>query len=353
MKQDMVDRNFRRIGDYDVVVNGGGLTGLACAVSLARQGVKVALVERRGAFGWEIGRARRIFIDLKLAENHSQLAPQWRDALTRWGGLQGGHLDPALSELVFDRWVVQSGVKPFFHTWAVDICDTGLIIGTKEGYRELEASVVIETDDAGRLVPKKYKMPEKGGAVTRTFVMVGADLLAEKTLSVPMTRGLMTLKLRPIEPHGVQVDVIQAEEIFDKEGRMQRSPMGIRDVVLMLRKEITELQNATVALVGDDVWTRPAFQIADVSHPVGNHTLGTLLTHERGKVHPFPFTGNNLPVENGPVTTVLAGPWIDIMRENSDTEEIAVINRLLLGEAVACYVQERAGSRTERIETLP
>jgi phytoene dehydrogenase-like protein len=38
---------------YDVIVSGGGLTGLAAAVCLAEQGQRVALVERRGTLGWK------------------------------------------------------------------------------------------------------------------------------------------------------------------------------------------------------------------------------------------------------------------------------------------------------------
>ena len=39
------------VGSYDVVVCGGGVAGVAAAVSAARAGMKTALIERQGCFG--------------------------------------------------------------------------------------------------------------------------------------------------------------------------------------------------------------------------------------------------------------------------------------------------------------
>lgn len=58
---------------YDVVISRGGLTCLVTGASLAGHGYKVAIVERRSTLGWEIARARRVFVRLHEAQGCSTL----------------------------------------------------------------------------------------------------------------------------------------------------------------------------------------------------------------------------------------------------------------------------------------
>ena len=47
------------LAECDVVVIGGGATGMICAASLASQGLKTVLAEPRGSLWWEITWARQ------------------------------------------------------------------------------------------------------------------------------------------------------------------------------------------------------------------------------------------------------------------------------------------------------
>ena len=42
---------YKKSAEYDIVVVGGGLSGMCAAVSAARQGVRTAIVQNRSMFG--------------------------------------------------------------------------------------------------------------------------------------------------------------------------------------------------------------------------------------------------------------------------------------------------------------
>ena len=44
-------KNVKEVGGYDLIVAGGGISGVCCAISAARQGLKCLLIEREGCLG--------------------------------------------------------------------------------------------------------------------------------------------------------------------------------------------------------------------------------------------------------------------------------------------------------------
>ena len=57
-----IEKNVPVVGNYDVVVCGGGPAGFIAAIAAARQGAKTALIERYGFLG---GMATRGYVMLK------------------------------------------------------------------------------------------------------------------------------------------------------------------------------------------------------------------------------------------------------------------------------------------------
>ncbi|MDF2671439.1 MAG: putative thiazole biosynthetic enzyme, partial [Paenibacillus sp.] len=104
-------------GTYDVIVSGGGLIGLACATSLARLGCHVAIIERRSALGWEIGRARCSTVGLDQGTRKSPLIGEMVEELDRWSSREGG-VRASVAELLFDRWAMEAGIDVMFHGWS-------------------------------------------------------------------------------------------------------------------------------------------------------------------------------------------------------------------------------------------
>ncbi|MGI5820405.1 MAG: FAD-dependent oxidoreductase [Armatimonadota bacterium] len=162
------EREVPVIGDYDVVVAGGGPGGIPAAVAAARAGAKTLLIERYGYLG---GMATAGLIAVILGtrasgtdepmiggiaeelcrEMHSLGgAPDFDEAIKR-GGIS---FDPESFKLVSDALVLGSGVDVRLHSWAVDtVVEDGrisaLVLESKSGRQAVTGRVFVDaTGDA-------------------------------------------------------------------------------------------------------------------------------------------------------------------------------------------------------------
>jgi glycine/D-amino acid oxidase-like deaminating enzyme len=173
------DRAIPVIGEYDVVVCGGGPAGCAAALSARRTGLSVLLLESQGQLGgmgtsglvshwlggrtangsWIVGGIFREFSE-EAAEQGIALLPRqnaevkyqphgWLDGL-----VHGIPFDPFAMAAYLDRKMISAGVKLLFGTQVADamIVDgriTRLLLANKAGLQTVSALAVIDaTGDA-------------------------------------------------------------------------------------------------------------------------------------------------------------------------------------------------------------
>ncbi len=161
-------REIPVIGDYDVIVAGGGPGGIPAAVAAARAGARTLLIERYGYLG---GMATAGLINVILGVHASGTdepmiggiaeeicrgmtslggAPDFDDAVSR-GGI---NFEPEAYKLVSDSLVLESGVDPRLHSWAVDTIMedgriTALVLESKSGRQAVTGKVFVDaTGDA-------------------------------------------------------------------------------------------------------------------------------------------------------------------------------------------------------------
>lgn len=162
------EREIPIVGEYDVVVAGGGPGGIPAAVAAARAGAKTLLIERYGYLG---GMATAGLITVILGTRASgtdepmiggiaaQLcremaslggAPDYDEAVRR-GGIA---FDPEAFKLVADALVLGSNIDLRLHSWAVDtIVEDGmiaaLVLESKSGRQAVTGKVFVDaTGDA-------------------------------------------------------------------------------------------------------------------------------------------------------------------------------------------------------------
>jgi len=155
---------------YDIVVAGGGPSGIAAAVSAARLNVDVLLIERYGFLGGNatIGLPLLTFHDASGKQIIKGIAQEFVDELVNIGGSPGhvkvksGHMDtitpvdPESVKFISQEMCLKEGVDLLLHSWvnSVDVDNdkiSRLQVVNKSGVQDIEASIYIDATGDGDL----------------------------------------------------------------------------------------------------------------------------------------------------------------------------------------------------------
>lgn len=131
-------RELQVVSDCDILVCGGGPAGIATAVSAARAGAKVRLLELRGSLGgiWTSG-----FLGCLLDFGRGRIAEEINARLDAWGARRRGVYEPDYMKAVCEAMCLEAGVKVQLDTRVV------------AAYRDVSArnvDVVVTESKSGR-----------------------------------------------------------------------------------------------------------------------------------------------------------------------------------------------------------
>lgn len=163
------------LGEYDVVVLGGGPAGISAAAAAARTGRSTILVERYGFLGGAgtaAGLSTFCGLHANIHGEHKQvihgLADEILGRLEKLGGLNTPHLslankitaqayDISAYKIAADELLVSSGVKVLFHAFGVGMVRRSdreidaLIVESKSGRSAIRGQIFIECSGDGDL----------------------------------------------------------------------------------------------------------------------------------------------------------------------------------------------------------
>ena len=151
---------------YDLIVVGGGLTGVAAAVSAAREGMQVLLLEKAGALGGAMSNCF-VYPFMKYWTNHPEtdekqylsggIFAQMRDRQAKYQvEIDDKHFSPEYFKMVLDDMVLEAGVDVLFHANVYDVsvenrAITGLSVIAGSEKMTLEAGFYIDATGDGDL----------------------------------------------------------------------------------------------------------------------------------------------------------------------------------------------------------
>lgn len=200
----------------DVLVVGSGSAGATAAITAARQGASVALVERYGFMGGistqvldtfygfytpgseakkVVGGVPDLVVDELMRQKKALLRPN------TYGAGQGITYDPEALKVIWETLAQQAGVKLLYHTFVVDVVKeqekiTGVIAVGKNGFVKLSAEVIIDASgDAD--VAAKAGVPFEGikdgplQSLTTTFKLINVNIDVAKKVKKDQLHELM------------------------------------------------------------------------------------------------------------------------------------------------------------------
>lgn len=304
-------------GDYDVVVAGGGASGLIAAVSAARLGAKTAVIERQGCLGGTATTgmvAQYVGFYNRDTRVVGGLPWEFTQRIRALGGTEGFHryimaeasanpvplinlpFNPEIVKIAADELAQEAGVDIHLHSQIVrPVMEGGAVRGvvleTVSGRSALRANAVVDASGDGVLAAAAG-VPHEGADLGRgrqpcTLVFRMSGVNAKRFRAVPREEkraiALQGLKEGRIyweslsfcsTPGGqdavslmsrvFDIDALEAADATRAElaGRQQ-----VKSIVRFLRERVPGFENAILASIAARVGVRETRRV------VGKHTL--------------------------------------------------------------------------------
>ena len=198
---DTYSRNISNLAKTEILVVGSGSAGATAAITAARLGAQVTLVERYGFMGgistqvldtfygfYTPGTNPRKVVggipDLVVDELFKHKAAIYRP--NTYGAGQGITYDPEILKVVWETLAIASGVRIIYHSLVIDVIVErnvvcGLIIANKSGLYRLLADVVIDASGDADVaacanVPFESAREMPVQSLTTTFKLINVDV---------------------------------------------------------------------------------------------------------------------------------------------------------------------------------
>jgi len=174
---------------YDLIVVGGGISGVAAAVSAAREGVSVLLIEKTGSLGGAMSDSLVYpFMKFRVPTSGKYLSDGiFTEMRERHKKFNDNSFE--IFKFVFDDMVTEAGVDVLFHATVFEAVTEdrrikSVKVATKSGVMEFEAEFFVDTSGDGELlfmtgesdfVRGASILKERFGQIRLMNVTAGAD----------------------------------------------------------------------------------------------------------------------------------------------------------------------------------
>ena len=253
--------NVTKKGHYNVIVVGGGIAGVSAAVSAAREGMSVLIIEKQvnlgglatgGLISWYEplcnGEGEQIVFG--IAEELIKLTAKYcYDSLPeKWGGTERSEprrdryatrFSPTVYSLALDEYVLQNGAELLFDTLATypvmegNVCK-GVIVENVSGREEYSADVVIDATGTAAIMHRAgVPCVEGQNFATYTVHKINDEIIDE------YKQNAITWKLRDWDGAGSDMNGVghpEEERLISGTDAKEASDYIVRGKMRMLKK---------------------------------------------------------------------------------------------------------------------
>lgn len=180
-------RRARDLGEFDALVYGGGLSGWAAAVSLARAGRSVLLAAEHTALGHEVWAAMSVWAPPDATLPVPEVWREARDILEAAKAARGPFVDPVATEVVTEQMAREAGVRILLQVTAHADGDGLTLLAGKWGLMAARPQVVIDASARGRLAAEMGATLEPRATdepVVRRALMVHTGVTEPREMAV-------------------------------------------------------------------------------------------------------------------------------------------------------------------------
>ena len=318
----------RDLGEFDAVICGGGLSGWAAAVSLARQERSVLLAANRTSLGHEISGAMSTWWPDCL-----EVPSLWQDILDELedaNAARGTMVDPVATQVALERAAEQAGVELLFQVnFHPGEGELTLLTG-RWGLMATRSGIVVDASERGHFAIEsgaKTRDRRSDEPVLRRALMVKTGLNEPERIGVG--EGL------PIADASVMAwtgfwpgDVIIEAELDlpadDMTSLEVASRRAMIEIVSRLRESREDLAQGSLVAVALD----PILRRETVLAATGDDTAACSLHGGEGEV----MVTRGMMLPEGTADVIAASPALDL-GEITARECYHAPNAVLLGEA--------------------
>ena len=291
------------MSEYNLIVIGGGLSGVAAAVCAAREGLKVLLVERMGCLGGAMSNCsvypfmkhaikyadgtKRILsagIFAEMCKRHREL-----------GGVSERGWQPEIFKIMLDRLVEELSVKVMFHTQLIDVVKEDRKISAvrllgKHGIFEVTADYFIDASGDGDLMAYagcEYQLGRESDGLcqpmTTNFRISGVDIEKYKEdkpylqelfkrfneegkISVPRENMLINGNLGEGVLHFNSTRVVKMNPLdsIDLSLAEMEARRQVLEIYNFLRTNSDAFKNSTLVLIAPEIGVRESRKLKGV-----------------------------------------------------------------------------------------
>jgi len=248
----------RDLGSFDALVVGGGLSGWAAAVSLARGGRGVLLAAEHTSLGHEIWAAMSIWAPPDAALPAPELWGEVARELEGANAARGTMVDPVAAQVAIERLAIGAGVRMLLQVRAHPGEGGTTLLTGKWGLMAARAAVAIDATQGASLAEQAgagFELRETGEPVVRRALMVKTGLSEARRVEVgddlPLVDG--TVMCWPgVWPGDVILEAEFAVPTDDRDALEIETRMQMAEVAARLRAEHGEFRQGSLVTIAHD-----------------------------------------------------------------------------------------------------